>query len=222
MGQPDAHRDAGGRAGGRGPPNREIAAKLFVSVATVRTHLVHVYGKLDVPTRAELAAAATSRSMARARGTPEHNRDHRGGDESWPNTSKKNGSKVVTTLRYRDAPAAISGCAGHSIREARRVSGGRRHDRARPARLRERHGHAVIGARRRLRQDGQDAGRRGRRGDRRRVRHRRRRRRAPCPRRGRRRPITDPPRDRDYGGRGYGCRDLEGYVWSFGSYDPWA
>lgn len=27
--------------------------------------------------------------------------------------------------------------------------------------------------------------------------------------------------DKDYGGRGYTCRDLEGYVWSFGSYDPW-
>jgi uncharacterized glyoxalase superfamily protein PhnB len=34
--------------------------------------------------------------------------------------------------------------------------------------------------------------------------------------------ITDPPEDRDYGGRGYGCRDLEGFVWSFGSYDPWS
>ncbi len=34
--------------------------------------------------------------------------------------------------------------------------------------------------------------------------------------------ITEAPVDRDYGGRGYGCRDLEGYVWSFGSYDPWA
>ena len=34
--------------------------------------------------------------------------------------------------------------------------------------------------------------------------------------------ITDAPADRDYGGRGYGCRDLEGHVWSFGSYDPWA
>src|SRR5262245_16560106 len=34
--------------------------------------------------------------------------------------------------------------------------------------------------------------------------------------------ITEPPTDRDYGGRGYGCRDLEGHVWSFGSYDPWA
>ncbi len=28
--------------------------------------------------------------------------------------------------------------------------------------------------------------------------------------------------DQDYGGRGYTCRDLEGHVWSFGTYDPWA
>jgi len=28
--------------------------------------------------------------------------------------------------------------------------------------------------------------------------------------------------DKEYGGRGYTCRDLEGHVWSFGSYDPWA
>lgn len=27
--------------------------------------------------------------------------------------------------------------------------------------------------------------------------------------------------DQDYGGRGYACRDLEGYLWWFGSYDPW-
>ncbi len=46
-----------------GLPNREIAAKLFVSVATVKTHLIHVYGKLGVRTRAELAAAATSRGL---------------------------------------------------------------------------------------------------------------------------------------------------------------
>jgi uncharacterized glyoxalase superfamily protein PhnB len=26
----------------------------------------------------------------------------------------------------------------------------------------------------------------------------------------------------DYGGRGYSCRDFEGHIWSFGSYDPWA
>jgi uncharacterized glyoxalase superfamily protein PhnB len=29
-------------------------------------------------------------------------------------------------------------------------------------------------------------------------------------------------KDEDYGGRGYTCRDLEGHIWSFGSYDPWA
>ena len=28
--------------------------------------------------------------------------------------------------------------------------------------------------------------------------------------------------DEPYGGRGYTCVDLEGYVWNFGSYDPWA
>jgi uncharacterized glyoxalase superfamily protein PhnB len=26
----------------------------------------------------------------------------------------------------------------------------------------------------------------------------------------------------DYGGRDYTCRDPEGYVWTFGTYDPWA
>ena len=29
-------------------------------------------------------------------------------------------------------------------------------------------------------------------------------------------------RDEDYGGRGFSCYDLEGHLWSFGSYDPWA
>jgi uncharacterized glyoxalase superfamily protein PhnB len=28
--------------------------------------------------------------------------------------------------------------------------------------------------------------------------------------------------DKDYGGRGYTCRDCEGRLWSFGNYDPWA
>lgn len=30
------------------------------------------------------------------------------------------------------------------------------------------------------------------------------------------------PRERDYGGSDYTCRDLEGHVWTFGTYDPWA
>jgi uncharacterized glyoxalase superfamily protein PhnB len=29
-------------------------------------------------------------------------------------------------------------------------------------------------------------------------------------------------KDEDYGGRGYTCRDPEGNVWSFGTFDPWA
>lgn len=29
-------------------------------------------------------------------------------------------------------------------------------------------------------------------------------------------------RTEDYGGRGYTCRDPEGHIWSFGTYDPWA
>ena len=29
-------------------------------------------------------------------------------------------------------------------------------------------------------------------------------------------------KDEDYGGRGFTCRDPEGHLWSFGSYDPWA
>lgn len=28
-------------------------------------------------------------------------------------------------------------------------------------------------------------------------------------------------KDQDYGGRGYSCRDPEGHLWSFGTYDPW-
>ena len=28
--------------------------------------------------------------------------------------------------------------------------------------------------------------------------------------------------DQGHGGRAYTCRDLEGHVWTFGNYDPWA
>jgi uncharacterized glyoxalase superfamily protein PhnB len=33
--------------------------------------------------------------------------------------------------------------------------------------------------------------------------------------------IVMEPSDKDYGGRDYTCRDLEGHVWSFGTFDPW-
>lgn len=28
-------------------------------------------------------------------------------------------------------------------------------------------------------------------------------------------------KDEDYGGRGFSCYDVEGHLWSFGTYDPW-
>ena len=34
--------------------------------------------------------------------------------------------------------------------------------------------------------------------------------------------VVLPLEAKDYGGSGYTCRDLEGHVWSFGDYDPWA
>ncbi len=33
--------------------------------------------------------------------------------------------------------------------------------------------------------------------------------------------IEVPIKDEDFGGRSFTCRDLEGHLWSFGSYDPW-
>lgn len=34
--------------------------------------------------------------------------------------------------------------------------------------------------------------------------------------------IIDEYAEKEYGGAGYSCRDLEGHLWWFGSYDPWA
>ena len=33
--------------------------------------------------------------------------------------------------------------------------------------------------------------------------------------------IVAPLKDEAYGGRGYSCRDPEGHLWHFGTYDPW-
>ncbi len=33
--------------------------------------------------------------------------------------------------------------------------------------------------------------------------------------------IVIEPKDEDYGGRVFSCRDPEGHLWNFGTYDPW-
>jgi DNA-binding NarL/FixJ family response regulator len=54
----------------RGSTNREAAAQLFISEATVKTHLLHVYAKLGVNDRAAAVATAYERGILTFR-TPE-------------------------------------------------------------------------------------------------------------------------------------------------------
>ena len=47
-----------------GLTNPQIADRLFISRGTVKTHLSHIFAKLDTANRTELAAAAMSRGLA--------------------------------------------------------------------------------------------------------------------------------------------------------------
>lgn len=47
----------------KGTSNREIARELFISEATVKTHLTHLYAKLDVKDRAAAVARAYDRGI---------------------------------------------------------------------------------------------------------------------------------------------------------------
>ncbi|WP_233162131.1 response regulator [Glycomyces salinus] len=47
----------------KGRSNREIAAELFIGEATVKTHLLHVYAKLEVGDRAAAVASAYERGL---------------------------------------------------------------------------------------------------------------------------------------------------------------
>ena len=46
-----------------GSTNREAAARLFISEATVKTHLLHIYAKLGVSDRAAAVAEAYNRGL---------------------------------------------------------------------------------------------------------------------------------------------------------------
>lgn len=47
----------------RGAANKEIAASLFISEATIKTHLIHIYRKLDVDGRTAAVTAALERGL---------------------------------------------------------------------------------------------------------------------------------------------------------------
>jgi DNA-binding NarL/FixJ family response regulator len=60
-----------------GATNREVAVRLLISEATVKTHLINVYGKLGVGDRAAAVAEAYNRCLLipqRARTLPGHDR----------------------------------------------------------------------------------------------------------------------------------------------------
>ncbi|GAA2124815.1 response regulator [Glycomyces algeriensis] len=52
----------------KGRNNREAAADLFISEATVKTHLMHVYAKLEVNDRAAAVAAGYERGLLQPKG----------------------------------------------------------------------------------------------------------------------------------------------------------
>jgi DNA-binding CsgD family transcriptional regulator len=51
-----------------GATNREVAERLYLSPYTVNSHLRHVFIKLGIRSRVELAHLATARGMAAAGG----------------------------------------------------------------------------------------------------------------------------------------------------------
>lgn len=50
---------------GEGLSNQQISKVLFLSQATVKSHLVHIFAKLGVDSRTAAVATATSRRLIR-------------------------------------------------------------------------------------------------------------------------------------------------------------
>jgi len=46
-----------------GLTNRQIGERMFITAGTVKAHLLHIFGKLDTPSRSHLAAEATRRGL---------------------------------------------------------------------------------------------------------------------------------------------------------------
>jgi DNA-binding CsgD family transcriptional regulator len=51
-----------------GLTNRQIGERMFISAGTVKIHLSHVFAKLGIPSRSQLAADATKRALGSPRG----------------------------------------------------------------------------------------------------------------------------------------------------------
>jgi DNA-binding CsgD family transcriptional regulator len=69
-----------------GKTNREVAAALFLSEKTVGNHLTRIFEKLNVHSRAALAALVGREAAARA-GESTEDASHRRVEESWPSVS---------------------------------------------------------------------------------------------------------------------------------------
>ena len=58
------------RLSARGRTNKDIGIALFISEATVKTHLLHVFAKLDVQDRTQAVTVALDRGILRLDSAP--------------------------------------------------------------------------------------------------------------------------------------------------------
>jgi len=52
----------------QGSSNQDIAKPLYISTATVKTHLIHIYGKLGVSDRTAAVTTALAKGILRLKG----------------------------------------------------------------------------------------------------------------------------------------------------------